>query len=249
MTVTTPTRLKKAARTWVRANLLSFWPREGAEWDRRAGVNTDEWAELSELTVDSASRGSGHAYGPTPPRLVRALFDAVPERLLESCTFVDLGSGRGRVVLMASERPFRRVRGVEFAAELHESAVENLRRFPAERIACSDVDVIHGDATAFQMPEGGVFLYFDNPFGEDILGRVLDNLATSYAADPRPVVCVYTQQHTEEVQSTTGNIGLLDEIPFLEGETLRYPVRDRLMLNPFVVRIYYSPEARAIAGR
>ena len=44
----------------------------------------------------------------------------------EGFTFVDLGSGKGRVLLLAALRPFRRVIGVEISASLHTRAQANV---------------------------------------------------------------------------------------------------------------------------
>ena len=41
-------------------------------------------------------------------------------------TFIDLGSGKGRVLLMASDYPFKKIIGVEFMPELHRAAQENI---------------------------------------------------------------------------------------------------------------------------
>jgi len=52
---------------------------------------------------------------------------------LRDFTFVDLGSGKGRVLLMASHYPFKRIIGVEFIPELHQVAQENIRKYTEQR--------------------------------------------------------------------------------------------------------------------
>lgn len=46
---------------------------------------------------------------------------------VDELTFVDLGAGKGRAMLLASELPFRRIVGVEFSPELCDVARRNLR--------------------------------------------------------------------------------------------------------------------------
>ncbi len=224
----------------VRRLLLPLWPREGEAWDRAAGVETEEWAAIPDLTVNDTARADGHPYGPTTPRVVRVSLDAVAA---EGRTFIDMGSGRGRVLLMASERPFRSVVGVEFAAELHESTLENLRRFPVARMQCRDVRSVHEDAAAYEFPVDPLVVFFCNPFSEKIMEVVVTNLADSYARHPRPVVVVYHQQVREGKFTTTNNLKLLDRQAFLTGRTIRSPIRDRPFLMPFIVRVYESREA------
>jgi 16S rRNA G966 N2-methylase RsmD len=209
-------------------------------------VQTEAWAEPADLTVQAGSVQDGHTYVPTKPRLVRAWLDALPVALLERSTFVDMGSGRGRVLLMAAERPFRRVVGVEFATELHLDAQENLRRFPSRRMRCTDVTSVLGDAAAFRLPNDPLVVYFDNPFSEQIMSIVVENLRTSYAEAPRPMVVVFQQLVHEAPGTSTDNMLLLDQQPFLLGRTLKYRLRDRPFLSPFVVRIYATAEAASL---
>ncbi len=248
--LTLQTRVRQRARRAARRGLDLVVPPEGVSWDRAAGVSTEEVGYPGDLTVPQGSVADGHVYLPTPPRLLRVWLDRLREPLLPTATFIDMGSGRGRVLLIASERAFRRVLGVEFTSELHESALENIRRFPDARMRCRDVTSVLGDAAAFDFPAEPLVLYFDNPFNEKIMTKVVANLAASYERVPRPIVLVYQQLIHEYPGHRTNNLGLLDRQSFLHGETLTYRLRDRPFLSPFIVRIYTSPEATDwVAGR
>ena len=69
-------------------------------------------------------------------------------------TFVDLGSGKGRALLLASRFPFRRIVGVEIAPELSETAASNIERFCAPWQACRQIEAYTGDAAEFNYPTG-----------------------------------------------------------------------------------------------
>jgi tRNA G46 methylase TrmB len=73
-------------------------------------------------------------YQPTEPALFREMMARLPIEF-DRFTFVDIGSGKGRTLLMASEYPFWKIVGVELIAELHDAAEENIRdyRSPTER--------------------------------------------------------------------------------------------------------------------
>jgi 16S rRNA G966 N2-methylase RsmD len=216
-------------------------PRAGLRWDRAAGVETEARAEPRDLTVEDGSVEEGFSYVPTPPRLARAVLDCL-DIPLPLFTFVDMGSGRGRMLLMASERPFRRVIGVEFAAELHNAAVENIRRFPKVRRRCQDVRSIHGDAAEFTFPMDPLVLYFDNPFSETVMGAVLQHLAASHELRRRPIVVVYQQLAVENPRHSTDNLGLLDRQRFLIASPARLALFDRIALRRYLVRVYRSSE-------
>ena len=95
------------------------------KWERRLGVRTQETLLLESLDVASENKLHGNAYVPVPERAVRVALANVPDDL-SRFTFVDFGSGEGRVLLVAATFPFREVIGIEFAKELHETAESNI---------------------------------------------------------------------------------------------------------------------------
>ena len=106
--------------------------------------------------------------------------------------FVDFGSGKGRIVLLAANQPFRRVIGVEFSRQLHEVALQNVRAaLPAAR--CQDVELILADATQWKVPPEATVLFFFNPFDGEVLAKVCDNIQQSLAEAPRKLTIIYVR--------------------------------------------------------
>ena len=64
-------------------------------------------------------------YAPTPSAHFRLLLRDLPRDVSEY-TFVDFGSGNGRVLILAAQQSFKATLGVEFSPELHRMATENL---------------------------------------------------------------------------------------------------------------------------
>ena len=116
------------------------------------------------------------AYQPTEPQAFSEMMAALPIPF-EDYTFVDLGSGKGRTLLMASGYPFRRIIGIEILPGLHRAAKQNIRdyRSPAQR--CARIESICADARAFALPEEPLVLFLFNPLPEAGLRQVLKNLA------------------------------------------------------------------------
>jgi histone methylation protein DOT1 len=79
---------------------------------------------------------TGRPYFATEPWLFQQMMQALPIDFTQF-TFVDLGSGKGRVLLMASDYPFKRIIGVEFMPELHRVAQENIRKYTEHRTAAT----------------------------------------------------------------------------------------------------------------
>jgi SAM-dependent methyltransferase len=106
-------------------------------------------------------------------------------------TFIDIGSGKGRALLMASAYPFRRILGIELLPELNEIAKDNIRRFANREQRCENVETICGDATAFEFPAEPLVVYLFHPLPEAGFLRVIDNIQWSWREHRRTVWVVY----------------------------------------------------------
>jgi SAM-dependent methyltransferase len=170
--------------------------RAGQRFDAENGVTTEQLIFLSTLDPESIGSNLEFAthYEPTPVRDVQHLLDRLPLPL-EETTFVDVGSGMGRVVMLAAQRPFKMVVGVEISGALHEVARENLKRFDREKIRCRDVRLVCADAAAYRFPRGSLVVYLYNPFRAPVLEQVLPRILSQ----PRDVTLIY---HTPVEQDT-----------------------------------------------
>lgn len=130
----------------------------------------------------------GYVYAPARAHNVRAALRALPIRDAAEYTFIDLGSGKGKVLFLAAERPFRRVIGVEYSAAMHQQAVENLGSL--RRRSSVEIELVHADAAAYAFPEGNLVMHMFNPFGPQVMGCVLRNLEEAIRSEPRHVLVV-----------------------------------------------------------
>ncbi len=161
-------------------------------FDDEMGVTTAGVVRLESLSVPAEGRRNGHRYQPSDPAVLRRTIEALSIRY-EEFAFVDIGSGKGRALLVAAEYPFERIVGVEFAEELHEVAQRNLAAYsnPAQR--CTAIEAVYADATAYELPAQPLVLYFYNPFLEPVMQRVMANIAASLEAEPRPAFVVLSR--------------------------------------------------------
>src|ERR1700691_6805558 len=123
-------------------------------------------------------------YQPTDPALFREMMASLPIAF-DTFTFVDLGSGMGRTLLMASEYPFRRIVGVELLRDLHLIAQDNLAHYKSESRRCFDLERIGGDGADFLFPAEPLVVYLFNPLAEPGLKRVMHKLERSLSANAR----------------------------------------------------------------
>ncbi len=137
-------------------------------------------------------------YQPTDAGLFQEMMAILPIDFREF-TFVDLGSGKGRTLLMASEYLFRRIVGVEILPELHRAAEENIANYQSTTQQCTQVESVCADASEFDLPEGPLLLYLFNPLPEAGLNRMLENLEESLREHPRTVYVLYQNLLLERV--------------------------------------------------
>ncbi len=123
----------------------------------------------------------------------------------EKYTFVDLGSGKGRALLIASEYPFRAIVGVELSPKLRAIAAANIACYRAPGQQCQNLLSIEGDATVFTFPEGSLVVYLWNPFEAPVFTRVLANLEATLARRPRETYIVYIQPDLEALIEASGS--------------------------------------------
>ena len=108
-----------------------------------------------------------------------------------NCTFVDLGCGKGRAVMMATPLGFREVIGVELNPALASTAKRNLERWRRRRMVLSPAHVLAGDATEFQFPAGHCLLYLFNPFAEPVVRKLISSLEQQFGDRPGDLEVLY----------------------------------------------------------
>ncbi len=141
-------------------------------------------------------------YQPTDAALFHEMLDALRRQSqldFHDYVFVDLGSGKGRALLMASDYPFRRIVGVELLPGLHQATQENLSKYRSESQKCFALESVCADATEFAFPAEPTLLYLFNPFPEPGLRRVIAHLERSLREHPRTVYVLYHNPLLEHV--------------------------------------------------
>jgi SAM-dependent methyltransferase len=178
----------------------AFWRarmavREARAFDRRYVTDTVRRLPVDAMQ-DVPAEFAAHAVHyeasaiPKFRRAMRAVRRTLGPRVA-AFSFVDIGSGKGLVVMLAARLPFREVVGVEMAPELHETAEHNCVRFrAAQQQRLAPIRLVQGDALRCDLPAGDLVVYLYNPFDALILGRFLERLE-EVAADGREILIVY----------------------------------------------------------
>ncbi len=165
------------------------YEREERLFDAAHGIKTYD-------SLDPADFGAvgPHAktrfYAPTAREGLEKIFTSIGRLPTERFTFVDLGSGMGRIALMAAQLPFNEVVGVEFSPVFHAISEENARSFTGAR-KCRSLRLLLLDATEYTFPQTPLVLYIYNSFDRVVLAKILANLEASLRERPRDVAVYY----------------------------------------------------------
>ena len=161
-------------------------PRIDAEY----GTETLAWVQVEDLAASGPNVSYASGYGPSPVFDAERIIRQLPIGFSEN-VFVDLGCGKGLVLMLAARLGFKRVIGVEFGRNLYEVALANLEKFQQRNAGRPPIELVFGDAVEFVFPATALVLYLYHPFGPEVIGKVLDNLRTSLSECPRSCWIVY----------------------------------------------------------
>jgi SAM-dependent methyltransferase len=146
-------------RAWWKICREFFTPPDA--FDRKYGIETRRtvWRKRVSILGDNVN------YEPVDLELFAHGIASVPR-----VTFVDLGCGKGRALILAHEAGFRDLIGVEMSPKLAAAARSNLQRLG---IAANIAD---GDAAQYPLPDVPLVVHMYNPFGASTMKGVVEKL-------------------------------------------------------------------------
>ncbi|MBI1286800.1 MAG: methyltransferase domain-containing protein [Flavobacteriales bacterium] len=189
------------------------------EWqkERELGIDTFGAKGPDELSIDADSRPEGHLYQPSSSVIFKKAMNVLPIHFNEK-VFLDIGSGKGRALILAAEFGFRKVIGVEYAAELNDVAYTNIERV-RERFPNTEFILNEGDALTFDIPEEVDVIYLFNPFDEEATRKLLMKVKPTFKQSKQmylvyvnPVHCNVLQQELGEPTAIVKNAKGIPEV-------------------------------------
>lgn len=172
-------------------------------FDREYGVQTSGLIPGRYLKTGHTNDRHSTAYFGVAPSVFHALVKRWrrmrPQAPIERFTFVDVGAGMGRAMLLAGQYPFRGVIGIELNPILAKIAQRNLQTWQAEGRAQVPIQVVCGDAVDARLPDGPCLVLLFNPFGASVMRRLLKRLADAFHDRPGQLDLLYVNNEQELV--------------------------------------------------
>lgn len=157
--------------------------------DAHYGIDTGGVIKPSALRGNSKSDLFSVGYGGSQPSIVRRTLEMLPD--LDSTIFIDIGCGKGRPLVVASEYPFRRIIGVELAASLCDTARANAARIAALHPERTPIEICEQDALQFVFPDGNLVLFIFHPFFDALFKPLVARIAAHAAQPGNRVLVIY----------------------------------------------------------
>ena len=202
--------IKKAAIKQIRPrDLLKATDQPIHPFDLAHGVDTSGLVPASHLTTGHPNDDHVTAYYGVAPSILRTLVETwratPPPEPIGSYTFVDVGAGKGRAMLVASELPFRQVIGIELNPKMADIAQLNLDLWQAAHAAdptagrLASIRLYEQDALAFDLPRTPTLLFLFHPFEAPVLKALLRQVETQFADRPGLLDLLYVNAECAEV--------------------------------------------------
>jgi len=192
------------------------------EWrkERQLGIRTFGAYAPDELSIEADSKMGGHLYQPSSSIIFEKAMNALPFNF-NNKVFLDIGSGKGRAMILAAEAGFSKVIGVEYATELNDIAHTNIEtvrsRFPK-----TEFELHEGDALNYEITEDVDVVYLFNPFDEETISKLVERLKPVFSRAKKvhlvyvhPVHCsVFESAFGKPVSTITNWKGIADVAVF-----------------------------------
>lgn len=167
-------------------------------FDQAYGLDTSGLVPARHLRTGSSSDEHVTAYYGVAPSILRSLVGewraTDPAEPVSAWTFIDVGCGKGRAMLVASELAFRRVVGVELNPGLAAIARKNINLWTAMHAedptasTASPMELLEQDALELDLPPGAVVLFLFHPFEAALLEQFLDRVEAQIATRKKPLL-------------------------------------------------------------
>ena len=179
-------------------------------FDQKFGTDTGGYLGPEDLVHGRPNDALNHGYSAIAPSVFheackrwRETLPAVSGRI-EAYSFVDVGSGKGRALLLAAELPFRKIIGVEIDTELARTAQSNITRWSRATRRKINIRVVQQDAEEFRWPRTPLLVYLYNPFACSLVAQMAENLAAAAASGSGLVDLLYVNPTCTDTLTTQG---------------------------------------------
>lgn len=176
-------------------------------FDVEHGVQTSGLVHGRDLTTGHPHDKHNTAYYGIAPSVLIGLCQLWRETPLvaspKDYSFIDIGAGMGRAMLLASRMAFREAVGIELHPDLAAIAKKNIAKWQgsllSKRRARCPMRIVEQDAAEFEFPANPCVAYLFNPFREPVLRALLRHIEREFADRPGEIDLLYANDEWDAV--------------------------------------------------
>jgi|GEM_PF-3764558 len=141
--------------------------------DKLKGIKAHEFVDTKAVKKEHESAPFANFYQPVRSIPFRLLLKKL--NLTPTGSFVDIGAGTGKAMLLAYDYGFKKVRGIELVEEL--VVLAELNRI-TKGLSVDSYECIVGDALNFEFRADDQIYFFNDPFSDEVFSKILQKLMT-----------------------------------------------------------------------
>ncbi len=169
-------------------------------FDIENSVDTSSNVIVDDLDVEKEISKHCVHYEPTRVWLFEEIFANISVDYKEY-TMIDVGSGKGRVLILASKFPFKQIIGVEISKILHKIAIKNIEIHSNKSKISKKIILICKNIDQYDIPNDNVLLFLYNPFDAFFMKNILNNLKKHHETTGKKIILIYVNPvHSETIE-------------------------------------------------
>ena len=191
-------------------------------FEKKLGINTLHIENLETLETLSNDYDNNHHYQGASYYVLGLLFDELKKHTTNT-SFIDYGCGKGRVLIMAAIKGFKKIVGIDLAKELCVISSENIDKVKSQ-FSKTQFTIEQADATLYTNIDQIQTFFFFNPFGRSVMDKVVEQIDKSIIRNPREVFIIYINPLYVDC-FIHNNYNLVYELrskDYIEGVLLKY---------------------------
>jgi len=199
-------------------------------FDLKYRTKTHKPLNLNSLKIESENKKYGVQYEGVNSYIFNTIFQRLGSYgyKFDALRFIDFGCGKGKALMLAS-RFCSRLIGVEFSSELCLICKKNLDGFAKRKGKELNYKIINIDAAKYTIPNDAAVFFFYNPFFENVMNVVVDNIERSLELKQRQILIIYVNAAHKNIFEDR-NYQLLFS---LKQETAKFKIYDELGVYVF----------------
>ena len=160
-----------------------------------------------DLSVRCQSGGRNSGYVSCPKSFLKDIFSRLS--IDSQSSFLDVGCGKGFVLVCAAKMPFGKIEGIDIVSEFVEVAQKNLSILHLD----DRIRVTVGDATLFDRYGEFDHIFLYNPFPAEIMSGFIHRLLESLDKSPRGLTVIYANPVCHSLFMEVGRFEIIHEVP------------------------------------